>query len=140
MGQKTNPNILRLGKISDWKYKYFEKKSNELSIYTFKNLEIENFITRFLKVNGLTVHEIKLYYFNDILHIFISYFLTLQTVSIINSTYKTKKIKLAIVPNQIKRKYLKNFIKVKKNVKKYIKYDKLNYTKSIKRSYTRGYS
>ena len=124
MGQKTNPNIFRLGKIIDWKYKYFEKKSNELSIYTFKNLEIKEFITRFFNVNGLIIHDIKLYYFNDVLHVYISYFLTLKAIFIVNSIFKSRKIKLSLVKNQVEVKYLKNRIKVKKYVKNYLEYEK----------------
>lgn len=127
MGQKTNPNIIRLGKQNNWNYKYFEKKYNELPIYTFKNLEIENFIIRFLKLNGLTVHKIKFYHIENTLHIFISYFLSLKTILVINSSYKTKKLKLVKEQKKIKRKFLKNRIKIKKNIKKQIKYEKLNY-------------
>jgi len=47
MGQKTNPNILRLGKTKEWKSKYIEKKSNELPSYAFNDLEIKKFIRKF---------------------------------------------------------------------------------------------
>ena len=47
MGQKTNPNILRLGKTKDWKSKYLEKKPTELSTYIFKDIEIQKFIFKF---------------------------------------------------------------------------------------------
>ena len=93
MGQKTNPNILRLGKTTNWKYQYFEKKLMESSIYTFRNLEIENFIIQFFKMNGSTVQNTKLYYFNNTLHIFISYFLTLKITSIVNLITKNQKIR-----------------------------------------------
>ena len=42
MGQKTNPNIFRLGVNKKWKTEFFEKKSQELSNYTFKDLEIKS--------------------------------------------------------------------------------------------------
>ena len=130
-GKRTNPNIFRLGKISDWKYKYFEKKSNESSVYAFKNLEIKKFITQFLNVNGLLIHDIKLYYFNNVLHISVSYFLTLKAVFIANSILKTKKIKLSTVKSKIKRKYLKNIFKIKKCVKNYNNgYEKTSFAKN----------
>lgn len=73
MGQKTNPNIFRLGKTKEWKSKYFEKKPTEFSVYTFKDLEIKNFIEKFFKDNGLLVDCCKLNYFDDKLDIFVSY-------------------------------------------------------------------
>ena len=52
MGQKTNANILRIGKIKEWKSKYIEKKSTESSTITFQNLEITKFIFQlFTKYN-----------------------------------------------------------------------------------------
>ena len=44
MGQKTNPNILRLGRIKEWKSKYIEKKTIESSTVVFRDLEIKKFI------------------------------------------------------------------------------------------------
>jgi hypothetical protein len=131
MGQKTNPNVFRLGKLNEWKYEYFEKKSNESAIYTFKNLEIEDFITRFLKIHGLSVHEIKLYHFNDVLHIFISYFLTQKAVDNIKLDNKSEQILLTKKPNRIERKYYINRVNVKNNIKKYVRYEELNYKKSF---------
>ena len=64
--------------------KYFEKKSNEITIYSFKNLEIKKFIYKFFKDNGLKVQNCKLHYINEeSLHLFISYYLTLQSIFLI---------------------------------------------------------
>jgi ribosomal protein S3 len=125
MGQKINPNIFRLNNTNDWKYKYFEKKSTETAIYTFKNLEIENFITKFFKIHGLAVHEIKLYHFNSVLHVFVSYFLTPKTT--FNVNLNNKNIKLILEQTKIRKQYIKNRIKIKKNIKRYTVYDKFNY-------------
>jgi hypothetical protein len=38
MGQKTNPNIFRLGVNKTWKTEFFEKKKKEINLYTFKYL------------------------------------------------------------------------------------------------------
>ena len=38
MGQKTNPNILRLGVTKNWKTEFFEKKKKELPLYIFNDL------------------------------------------------------------------------------------------------------
>ena len=76
MGQKTNPNIFRLGVNKKWKTEFFEKKSQELSNYTFKDLEIKEYIERFLETKGLLLHDYKLHYSNSVLNIYISYFVT----------------------------------------------------------------
>lgn len=132
MGQKTNPNILRLGKTANWKYQYFEKKSIESSIYTFKNLEIENFIIQFFKINGLTVQNTKLYYFDNTLHIFISYFLTLKIVSIIRLITKNQKIRFTNRPTiKLKKKELKRRLQIKKLTNSYFKHKRLKYLKNL---------
>lgn len=73
MGQKINPNLLQLAKTNKWKSKYFEKIPVESSIYSQKDKEIRNFITRFFKISQMALHSCRLYYLNQSLHIFISY-------------------------------------------------------------------
>lgn len=73
MGQKINPNILQLTKNNKWKSKYFEKISVESSVYSQKDKEIRNFIIRFFKISQIILHNCRLYYLNQSLHIFISY-------------------------------------------------------------------
>ena len=128
MGQKINPIIFRLSKTNNWKSKYFEKKYSESVVYNFKDIEIRKFVTRFFEYNGLTIHNIKISYFNNTLHIFASYFSTLRTISLINTNNKNKKIR--IVAKNVNTKNYKEYIKVKKNINKYIKYEELNYIKN----------
>lgn len=73
MGQKTNPNILRLGKLTEWKSKYIEKKSTESPVLIFRDLEIKRFIFQLFAKNELTVQNYKTYYSNNSLHIYIAY-------------------------------------------------------------------
>ena len=152
MGQKTNPNILRLGKTANWKYQSFEKKSIESTIYTFRNLEIENFIIQFFKMNGLAVQDTKFYYFDNTLHIFISYFLTLKAISIVklinvNLITKNQKIRftdklIKLKKKELKRylKELKRYLKIKKKIKKitnrYFKHEELKYLKNLPKKVT----
>ena len=75
MGQKTNPIILRLGINKTWNSEYIENKNSELSVYTFKSLEIKSYIEKFLKNKGLLLHSFKINYSNSSLHIKISYFI-----------------------------------------------------------------
>jgi len=76
MGQKTNPNIFRLGVNKTWKTEFFEKKKKELPLYTFKDLEIKNYIERFLETHGIILHDYKQHYSNSTLNLYISYFVT----------------------------------------------------------------
>lgn len=76
MGQKVNPNILRLGVNKTWKTKFFEKKNQELPLYTFKDLEIKSYIERFLQKHGFILHDHKQHYSNSTLNLYVSYFIT----------------------------------------------------------------
>lgn len=85
MGQKTNPNILRLGVSKNYNFKYIEKKSTEFALYNFKNLEIKNFVYQFFKNNNLKVSICKINYSsNDNLHISISYYALPKKNAIVN--------------------------------------------------------
>lgn len=76
MGQKVNPNILRLGINKTWKTNFFEKKNQELPLYIFKDLEIKNYIERFLEKHDLILHDYKQHYTNATLNFYVSYFIT----------------------------------------------------------------
>ena len=138
MGQKTNPIIFRLNNTKNWESKYFEKKSTENALYDFKDVEIRNFIQRFFDYNGLTIHELKLSYFDNSLHIFISYFSTLKSLSLINLTNKEQKIKL--INTKINHKSLTSYRHLKKSVKKYTRYKELNYINKIAQNLNNNFS
>lgn len=132
MGQKTNPNILRLGSIKQWKSKYIEKKSSEYAIYTFYDFEIQQFIQKFLNDNGLILHNCQTRYFENSLHIYLSYYITEEFyISIkkkeIHLKPKSKKIFLT---KQFRRKYFN----LKQKTKNYFKY-----TKTIQRFQTKKF-
>ena len=134
MGQKTNPNIFRLGKTKRWKSKYFEKKSCEQSIYTFKDLEIKKFISKFLKNNGLTLYNCKLYYIENALHIYISYYLTEKATFLVNKQNKTQQIQL-IAKSKIykhRKKYRKKYQTIRKNIVNYFNYNKIIDNRKVK--------
>lgn len=76
MGQKINPNIFRLGVNKKWKTEFFEKKRHELSLYTFKDLEIKSYVERFLETQGIILHDYKQHYSNSTLNLYISYFVS----------------------------------------------------------------
>lgn len=152
MGQKTNPNIFRLGKTKNWTLQYFEKKSTESSLYSFKNLEIKKFIYKFFKDSGLLLHNCKIYYLNEnSLYIFFSYYLTFDSTICINSVNKKHNVKFITKKNNTNyKKKIKHFFNVssvrkqtsnvsnktikkkhlliKKKIKNYNNYKKLNYS------------
>ena len=97
MGQKINPTIFRLGVNKTWNTEFFENKNAELSIYTFKNIEIKKYINKFLNNNGLILHDFKLHYNQSLLNIYISYF--------IPTTFKFKNKKILSI-NKIEEKLL----------------------------------
>jgi ribosomal protein S3 len=92
MGQKVNPNIFRLGINKKWKTEFFEKKSHELPLYTFKDLEIKSYVERFLETKGIIVHDYKQHYSNSTLNLYISYFVSPEFV--INKKDATNKLML----------------------------------------------
>ena len=107
MGQKTNPNILRLGQNKRMKSKYIEKKSNELPNYALNDIEIQKFIYKFFDQNGLIVDNCKLLQSKNFLPIFVSYFSLPKTKQLIVQTNKHQKVKLKFK----KRKSIKFFFK-----------------------------
>ena len=113
MGQKVNPIIFRLGKITNFKNQYFEKKSNETAIYSFKSLEIEKLIYKFFKDNGLIVQNCELRYIDEnSLHVTIQYYLSQKTLSCITPKFEKQN----------------NHLKLKNTyIKKYLNYKLLNY-------------
>jgi len=133
MGQKTNPNILRLAKTRTWNSQYFEKKSTETAVYAYKDLEIRQFIDKFFKDNGLLIHNCKLHYMNeDSLHIFVSYYLTTNSVFLVTNINKQQNIRLSKSTKLLKRKY--KSVKIKKGVRNFLNYQKINYNKVLNKN------
>ena len=107
MGQKTNPNIFRLGISKTWKTEFFEKKQNELPLYIFKDIEIKSYIERFLETHGILLQDYKQHYSGATLNLYISYFVTHNfmqakdsnsTIFLINKDGNKKKVVVKNVP------------------------------------------
>lgn len=109
MGQKINSNIFRLGiKKNEWKSKYFEKTKEEFSLYAFQSFEIKRFLQKFLTLNGLIFHDFKIQYSGNTIYLYISYYTTSKSISLITDVvtqqkYKLKKHKLSKKLNLKKR-------------------------------------
>lgn len=129
MGQKVNPTIFRLGKTTNWKQKYFEKKSNESSIYSLKSQEIKKFIHKFFQDNGLIVQNFTLQYLNEnSVHIYVSYYLTLKSTFLLTKINSKQNIKLIKSKKKIKNK---KYFKIRKNIINYLNYQKISYNKDL---------
>jgi ribosomal protein S3 len=74
MGQKTNPNIIRLGVATEWNSKYIEKKPTESSTLIFKNLEIQKYLSQLFIQNELHIENTKISYSEDSLYVFVSFY------------------------------------------------------------------
>ena len=110
MGQKTNATIFRFGiKNNEWKSKYFEKNHEEHTFYTFQNLEIKKYLEQFLKRNSLIFHDCRLHCNVSTLHIFVSFYSTINSIFFINMINTNQKIKLK------KKKKIKKTLKQKTN-------------------------
>ena len=120
MGQKTNTNIFQLSNTKNWKSKYFEKNNVELACYSQKDLEIRNFIYKFLKNYGLIVHECKLGYFNNAFYILISYHQNLNYFYLNKNIIFTNTANINKLKKSIKKKNLKKIKKTIKNKSQFI--------------------
>jgi ribosomal protein S3 len=130
MGQKTNPNILRLGQTKEWKSKYIEKKSNELFGYAFNYLEIQKFISKFFEKNGLIVNDCKISQSENFLHIFVSYFTLPKAKQLINTASSKQKIKIAFKKRK-SHKFLKKKASLRKNILNYSLYNQKYFSEKI---------
>jgi small subunit ribosomal protein S3 len=107
MGQKVNANVFRLGyNNNDWNSKYLEQNYDELSLYVYQDIEIKNYINKFFKQHKLFLHYCKIQRSEIGLNIFISYYISLKSLYLINNINLVQKIFL----NTTK----KNFVKKKK--------------------------
>ena len=128
MGQKTNPNIFRLGINKEWNVKFSEITNEEHTLYNYQNIEIKNFIKKKFKDFGLNIHFIKLGYTQKYLYIFISYYFTDEYKNICKKKTKSKKIidKHSIFKKlntfSYKKYLLTNKISKLKKLKRFIKY------------------
>lgn len=78
MGQKTNPNILLIKQTNKWHSKWFVKKIYDSSIYIQKDLVIWSFIFNFFQTQQIIINNYSLFYLNETLQIFISYYLSIE--------------------------------------------------------------
>lgn len=83
MGQKISPLIFQLTKTNNWPSKCLEKKVTEYSKYSKKDIEIRSFIQKFFESYNRIIHRCKICYFQNSLHIFVSYYLNAKSFSLV---------------------------------------------------------
>ena len=99
MGQKINPNIIRLGMSKEWNSKFFELNKEEHTTLNYQNIQIISFVKKFFKNYKIDIHDIKLGYSNKILYIYISYYITRNFFLLLKNT-QTFKLKKKIIKNK----------------------------------------
>lgn len=123
MGQKIDARIFRLGICKkNWEQKYIEKNNEESSLYLYKTLEIQKYINRIFNLYKIKIHNCKVFYSDNSLQIFISFYLTEKTIHIIdkNLTKYQKKLSMRIKRLNIKKKNKKNRLPYRLNSKQTI--------------------
>ena len=86
MGQKISSTLYRLGEESSklkWDFYQTEKNIQETSSYLVKSVYIKTFIARFFKIHGLLVNQCNLSYCSNVLKVYISFFIMLESVTFI---------------------------------------------------------
>lgn len=133
MGQKTNAIGFRINtKKNEYNFRYIEKNTEEYFLLLHLSLEIEKFFNRFFKLYGIIIHSQKLHFTNKTLTIYISYFITLKTISIINKLKTNQNFYLK--KKTIKINKTKNRLKIIKNFKRYLLNFNFKYKSTLKKN------
>lgn len=122
MGQKTNPNILRLGNTKQWKSKYIEKKPSEYAIHTFQDLEIQHFLQKLLNDNGLMIHSCQSRYFENSMHIYLSYYIKREVLALMKNQCTKNYIKSELKQKKLTRQFRRKYFSLQKKTSNYFKY------------------
>ena len=106
MGQKTNPNIFRLGVSKTWKTAYYENTLKELPTYIYKDNNFLQFIDRYLSKSGFFVKNYNYHFNESTIIVYISYFV--QPTFNIQDNTKLENSKLILNNKQNKKNLQKN--------------------------------
>lgn len=102
MGQKVDARIFRLGVCKKtWEQKYTEKKNEESSLYLYRTLEIRKYIYRVFDLYKIKIHNCKIFYSENSLQLFISFYLTEKAINIIDKTLTKSQKKFSIRVKQL---------------------------------------
>jgi len=107
MGQKISSTLYRLGEESNklkWDFNQINKNVNETSDYLLRSFFIKTFIVRFFRIHGLLVNQCNLSYCSNVLNVYISFFITLESVGFIEQQASISKINIRDSYNIKRRK------------------------------------
>jgi hypothetical protein len=90
MGSKVNPNIFQAGKTKTWNSVYIEKKTTEVAVYAFNDLEIQKFVNKFFHNWGLITYSCKIFCTEQSINVFVTYFLTAKSLYLFNKSIKKR--------------------------------------------------
>lgn len=112
MGQKINPTIFRL---NNWNLQCVEKNKEEHNLFNYQNIEIKKYLISFFFEKGLSIHNIKLFYSQKNLYIYITYFSTKEIFNFLKKTFKFQTVKIHNIENKTKFvNKLSNYFLIKK--------------------------
>lgn len=104
MGQKINPYIFRLGfKENHWNSNYINYNFEELALFVYQDIQIKNYIYSFFKKNKILLHFCKIFRSQTELFIFISFYVSSNSIKLITQINLLQKIYL----NTLNKKTLK---------------------------------
>jgi len=86
MGQKISSTLYRLGEKSSkikWDFNQTEKNIEETSDYLIKSVYIKTFVVRFFRMHGLLVNQCNLSYCSNVLNVYVSFFIMLESITFI---------------------------------------------------------
>lgn len=110
MGQKINSKLFRLGyKKNSWDTKFQEVQYKKITNYFFLDLEIKKFITIFFNNYKIFVRNIKIFNSENILTLFISYYISNELLFFIKNSLKNLEISLHQSKKNFKQKTIKRF-------------------------------
>lgn len=121
MAQKTDARIFRQGILNkSWNFKNNQKNIEDSSFYLYKTLEIQKYLNRFFKLYKIKIHNCKIFYTNNSLQVFISFYVSPNTVNIFKKriTKTSEKLKNYSEQLQLNKKIDWNKIQKIKKVRK----------------------
>lgn len=80
--------------MKQWKSEYIENNIEESHVYLFTSLEIKDYIQKFLRNYGLTLHNYQINFLGSTIDLFISYYQTSKSLSFIQKTNIDQKIRI----------------------------------------------
>lgn len=97
MGQKTDARIFRQGvNKKNWECRHIAKDNEESSFFLYRTLEVQRYLNRFFGLYKMKVQNCKIFYSQYSLQVFVSFYSTTKTISVIRKSLTKYSKKLSI--------------------------------------------